>query len=136
MTKYVKSREESYIGFNFNKMYDDLHIWIKLLFIKKNIARYNTPNRLFLNQLAGLNHIHLILKFHLKTFMLSLSVIYVIKINNQQVISILLGWHVNIMLNPVTTNNVIFSLKWIRSMWQSQRILEMISGKSIFGMNS
>ncbi len=53
-----------------------------------------------------------------------------------QVVSILLGLHVNIMLNPVTYNNVICSLKWTKYMWKSQRILVMISGKLILWMNN
>ncbi len=37
--------------------------------------------------------------------------IYLIKTNNHHVVSILLGSHVNIILNPVIPNNVIYLLK-------------------------
>ncbi len=99
----------------------------------------------FLDQLSGRNHIHPILKCCFINFMQSLSnsnnnklihLYNVITTNNHQVVSILLGSHVNIMLNPVTSNNVICSLKWTKFMWKSQRILVMISGKSILWINS
>ncbi len=45
------------------------------------------------------------------------------KINNHQVVSILLGSHVNIVLNIVMSNNVIYSLKCTKSMWQNQWIM-------------